>query len=197
MAWSEIRDEIPYHDLDKMPDFIADKIHEYEEKHGEYPKAGDFKDEYGVKTRILYPAKTYKEHLRYAGVKPHKVYGSGRENKEKPDGATIYVLECVRHSDGEIFYYVGSVVDMEVDERIQLHVYDYGDFSAPRDTGRYSKMMPKGEVDFWIIPHEKEHIEEDDKLDSKEFKRKILELERQKMLSLAIEKNTTNILGGR
>lgn len=105
-----------------------------------------------------------------------------------PSDYYIYVLELIRCEDGEVFYYVGKTDNLI--NRISNHVYSsnrerYGRIYMPNMNGESSD-----EVEYRILS-----VGNIVSVNGSESL--ALNKERELAYSLAIEKDTTNILGGR
>lgn len=114
-------------------------------------------------------------------------------NIDKSADYYIYVLRCIRLSDKEVYYYVGS--SKELESRLLQHIRYGGDFSAPIPDEGKEYIVDNYEFSYEIesVYDVKEIYEESDE---ENFQKRILELERRKSYEVSLTENTVNVLGG-
>lgn len=117
------------------------------------------------------------------------------KNRNPPDGAIIYALECIRKYNREIFYYIGST-QQDIEKRLSIHKYNGGDFISPKDINGYDIFQPGIETDMEIDLLYHMEIDRPDELSDKEFEYMILYLEKIISNKVAIELENPRVLGG-
>lgn len=110
----------------------------------------------------------------------------------------VYVLKCEFQLYNDIYYYIGCVTKGDLESRISGHVTERY-FEAPV---RYEDVMLLGDIrdysDEYVILDviDVDSYCKGDK-EYSVFKKTILNKEREKSYQVAIDKNTTNIIGGK
>jgi hypothetical protein len=100
----------------------------------------------------------------------------------------IYVLCIERVDDGEIFWYVGETTDIY--SRMRSHKYPSGEMSIPTTSGKIVSTHPVEDARFKLRGLERV-IDVSDCSDAERRNE-----ERKTAFRVAIEKQTTNVLGG-